>query len=114
MASMVLLPDPASLALVSVEMHQETQIITAIAQTTAREANCPVCGRPASRVHSKYVRRLADLPCSGQQVRWLIQVRRFWCKNPQCSRVLFTEQFPSCAPAFARRTTQQATLLCEI
>lgn len=114
MASPLLLPDPAALTLVSVEVQEEAKMITATARTTASQVLCPLCGCPASRVHSKYVRQLADLPCSGQQVRWLVQVRRFWCKNPQCSRVIFTEQLPACAPAFARRTTQQATLLCEI
>ncbi len=114
MASTLLLPDPTILALVSVEVNEEAKMITAIARTTAREANCPVCGCPADRVHSKYVRTLADLPCSGQQVRWLVQVRRFWCKNTQCPRTLFTERLPTCAPAHARRTVQQAELLCEV
>src|SRR5260221_13488329 len=27
---------------------------------------CPLCSTPATRVHSRYTRRLADLPCSGQ------------------------------------------------
>ncbi len=114
MASPLLLPDPAVLALVSVEVHEETKMITATARTTAREVPCPVCGRPANRVHSKYVRALADLPCSGQRVRWLVQVRRFWCKNTQCPRLIFTERLPTCAPAYARRTIQQAELLCEV
>ncbi|HLZ60459.1 MAG TPA: ISL3 family transposase, partial [Ktedonosporobacter sp.] len=114
MASILLLPDPAVLALVSVEVNEETKMITATSQTTSREAFCPVCQQPAYRVHSHYVRTLADLPCSGQQVRWLVQVRRFWCENTQCQRVIFTERLPTCAPAYARRTVQQATVLCEV
>jgi transposase len=114
MASVLLLPDAAVLALASVEVNEATQMVTATARTTSKEANCPVCGHPASRVHSNYVRTLADLPCSGQLVRWLVQVRRFWCQNTQCQRVIFTERLPACAPAHARRTVQQAFVLCEV
>jgi transposase len=114
MASVLLLPDSALLALVSVEVNEEEKMITATARTTSREAACPLCQHPAHRIQSNYVRVLADLPCSGQRVRWLIQVRRFWCPNTQCKRVIFTERLPTCAPASARRTIQQAELLCEV
>jgi transposase len=114
MAHILLLPDPTVLALVSVEVNEEAKMITATAQTTSREANCPVCGYAADRVHSHYIRTLGDLPCSGQRVRWLIQVRRFWCENRACKRVIFTERLPTCAPAHARRTEKQAEALCEI
>src|SRR5579859_5674620 len=114
MASVLLLPDETRLALVSIEMNDEAKMITATAKTTSREANCPLCGHLAGRVHSHYLRTLADLSCSGQRVRWRVQVRRFWCKNTECSRVIFTERLPSCAPTHARRTVQQATVLCEV
>jgi transposase len=114
MASVLLLPDPAVLALVSVEVNEETKIIEAFAKTTGSVAHCPVCGHAANRVHSHYVRILADLPCSGQRVRFLVQVRRFWCKNTACKRVIFTERLPTCAPAHARRTEKQAAVLCEV
>ncbi len=114
MASVLLLPDSAVLALVSVEVNEEAKVITATARTTGSVSNCPVCERAADRIHSNYVRTLADLPCSGQWVRWLIQVRRFWCQNTECERVIFSKRLPSCAPTYARRTVQQATVLCEV
>ena len=114
MVSVLLLPDAAELALVSVEVNEKEKMITATARTTSKEATCPLCQHPAHRVQSTYVRVLADLPCSGQRVRWLIQVRRFWCQNTQCQRVIFSERLPSCAPAHARRTIQQAAVLCEV
>ncbi len=114
MASVLLLPDPVALALVSIEVNEEAKMITATARTTSREANCPVCGHPADRVHSNYLRTLADLPCSGQRVCWLVQVRRFWCENTKCQRIIFTERLPTCAPAHVRRTVQQAAVLCEV
>ncbi len=114
MASVLLLPDPTVLALIDLEMDKVTKTITAFAMTTSPEANCPLCGQPAHRVQSRYVRTLADLPCSGQHVRWLVQVRRFWCENGACQRKIFTERLPTCAPAYARRTVQQTALLCEV
>ncbi len=114
MPNVFLLPDPAILALVDLEVDEATKTITAFALTTSPQANCPVCGHPAQRVHSHYVRKLADLPCCGQPVRWLVQVRRFWCENGACERKIFTERLPTCAPAYARRTVQQATILGEL
>ncbi|SRR5579884_44942 len=114
MASVLLLPDSAVLTLVSIEVNEEAKMITATAKTTGSVANCPVCGHSAHRVHSKYLRTLADLPCSGQRVRWRVLVRRFWCQNTECERLIFTERLPTCAPAHARRTVQQAAALCEV
>src|SRR5713226_1561578 len=114
MTSVLLLPDPAVLALVDLEIDAATNTITALAVTTSPEAKCPLCHQPASRVQSRYVRTLVDLPCSGQGVRWLVQVRRFWCENAACARKIFTERLPTCAPAYARRTRKQAEILCEI
>jgi transposase len=114
MASVLLLPDPRTLALVSIEVNEEAKMIIATARTTSKEVLCPVCQQPAQRVHSNYSRTLADLPCSGQRVRWFLLVRRFWCKNTECPRTIFTERLPTCAPAYARRTIQQAEVLCEV
>jgi len=114
MTSVLLLPDSAVLALVALEVDESIKTIIATAQTTSSEAKCPLCQQPAYRVQSRYVRTLADLSCCGQQVRWFIHVRRFWCENETCLRKIFTERLPTCAPAYARRTVQQAAILCEL
>jgi len=36
--------------------------ITAVVETTAAAASCPLCGRLSRRVHSRYVRSVADVP----------------------------------------------------
>ena len=41
-------------------------------------------------------------------------MRRFWCENTACKRVIFTERLFACAPAYARRTEKQATILYEV
>ncbi len=111
MTNVLLLPDASVLALVDITVDAPTKTITAVASTTSPEASCPVCHQPSSKVQSRYVRTLADLPCSGQQVRWRVQVRRFWCLNAACERQIFSERLPTCALAYARRTTRQAESL---
>ena len=39
---------------------------------------CPVCGISSSRIHSRYVRTLADLPWQGVPVGLKLHVRRFF------------------------------------
>lgn len=114
MASALVLPDPTVLTLVDLEINEAVKTIIAFAITTSPEAKCPICGQLAYRVQSRYTRTLADLPCSGQRVRWLVQVRRFWCENPTCRRKIFTERLPTCAPTYARRTSKQAETLREL
>ena len=70
----------------------------------AAGANCPLCGRLSNRIHSRYRRTLADLPCSGLAVRLEVQARKFFCGNPQCRRRIFAEVLPALAARWARRT----------
>ncbi|QOZ36180.1 hypothetical protein XH92_34595 [Bradyrhizobium sp. CCBAU 53421] len=56
---------------------------------------CPRCGYQTGRVHSHYVRRLADLPWQGRVVEIRLHARRFRCANPQCPRRIFTERLPA-------------------
>jgi transposase len=58
------------------------------------------------RVHSRYVRSLADLPWSGTKVRLRLHTRRFFCSSLTCSRRIFTERLPKTAARYARRTTR--------
>ena len=111
LANMLLLLDPCLLELGSIEVNDHLKLITATARTTAAEATCPLCQHTSQQVHSHYSRTLADLPCCGQRVRWIIQVRRFRCLNANCKRKLFTERLPTWAPPYARRTLRQADAL---
>lgn len=69
-------------------------------------ALCPCCNQPSTRVHSRYQRRLADLPWHGVPVRLQLQTRRFFCQNPACQQRIFTERLPALAAPYARRTIQ--------
>ena len=58
----------------------------------------------AWRIHSRYTRRVADLPCAGRHVTLRLTVRKFFCPNAACLRKIFAEQFPDLVPAYARLT----------
>jgi transposase len=68
---------------------------------------CPSCGTVSRRVHSRYRRRITDLPLSGRIVQLVLIARRFRCDAVLCGRQIFTERFPQgvLAPS-ARRTTR--------
>jgi transposase len=68
---------------------------------------CPGCRARSKRIHSRYQRRLADLPLAGRQVRLVVVARRFRCDTVLCDRRIFTERFDDGALApWARRTTR--------
>lgn len=47
---------------------------------------CPSCGTVSRRVHSRYQRRVTDLPLSGRIVQLLVIARRFRCDAVLCGR----------------------------
>lgn len=104
MAKPTLLPDPTRLHLKLLDASEAA--ITAIVTTIAEEAECPLCHRCSARVHSRYVRSVADLPWLGCAVRLQLHVRRFFCPNQDCPQQIFTERLPSVVEPYARRTTR--------
>ena len=104
MAKPTLLPDPACLRLKLLDAT--TTAITAIVTTISPEAECPLCHWRSARIHSRYVRQVADLPWMGCAVRLELHVRRFFCSNQECERRIFTERLPSVVAPYARRTTR--------
>lgn len=104
MTKPTLLPDPTCLHLPLLDASETT--IPAVVTTTTEEAACPLCHRNSARIHSRYVRQIADLPWIGCAVRLELHVRRFFCPNPECAQQIFTERLPSVVAPYARRTTR--------
>lgn len=69
-------------------------------------ACCPLCHQPSERVHSKYQRTVADVPCGGRQVRLALAVRKFICHTSECPRSIFTERVPELVLSYARMTNR--------
>src|SRR5215471_19510518 len=81
---------PEGLELSGLEQVDEVLVIT-VASTQSAPC-CPLCGVAARRVHSRYMRRVAELPCGGQQVRLLLKVRKCFCEENTCPRTIFVER----------------------
>jgi Transposase and inactivated derivatives len=93
---------PAGLSIV--QLIPTSGRIVLVAKPTVATSACPLCGQASSRVHSTYVRRLADLPWQGKRVELQVSARRFRCPVSTCRRVIFTERLPEIALPKARRT----------
>lgn len=93
---------PERLAVTDMEMIEDVLTITAVA--ICLHPCCPLCGKPSTRTHSHYIRQVADLPCGGQQVRLLIQVRKCFCDAPDYARKIFVERLTPFVDTFARVT----------
>jgi transposase len=80
--------------------------------STATTSVCPSCGGVSQRVHSRYTRRLADLPVAGRPVRLEVIARRFRCEAVLCGRRIFAERFdPNILAPSARRTARLECLV---
>ncbi len=90
-----------------------TQVILTIASTQALP-DCPICHEAAYRIHSYYERTLADLPWGEYSVSWQLQVRKFFCTNPNCQRRIFTERLPGVVAPWARKTIRLVKRLSAI
>jgi hypothetical protein len=70
----------------------------------ASTAVCATCGSASRRVHSRYVRTLADLGLAGRQVEIRLRARRWFCSNEHCATKTFAEQVDGLTARYARRT----------
>lgn len=96
---------PAGLVIDSVTTEDDRMLIEA--HPAASSAACPDCGNVSSQVHSRYERRLYDLPVAGRSVHLRVRARRFRCANRSCLRRIFVEPLgDTVAPRAARRTSR--------
>jgi transposase len=77
------------------EVAVEDESVRLQLTATAPTAACPDCAVPSSSVHSRYQRRLTDLPWGTRAVRIQLTVRKFLCRNLACGRRIFTERLPT-------------------
>ena len=83
----------------------ETGLVVSVISTYPQSC-CPLCSQPSSYIHSHYHRTLRDAPCVGRQLQLSLTVRKFFCRNPDCSRKVFTERLKTLAEPWARMTNR--------
>jgi len=110
--TLFLFPPSSDLQLEEIANVGQTLFLTV--RSSRETATCPDCAYNAGKVHSWYVRTVADVPLMDYAVRLHVRVRRFFCANPACHRKTFAESFVDLVPAYARRTSRQSDRLCGI
>ena len=76
------------------------------ARCSQPSAACPGCGVDSSRVHSRYLRSIADAAVGGQNTVINLTVRRFFCDAAGCPKKTFAEQVPTLSYRYGRSTLQ--------
>lgn len=84
-------PPDSSLELISVTSDQNILFFTM--KSVCTSACCPTCSKISSRPHSRYTRKVQDLPICERPVQLLILTRKWFCENPNCSMKIFAERF---------------------
>src|SRR5262245_20289185 len=93
------------------ELRIEAIVVTAMkitvrATTTKAQAACPTCKTRSRRVHSHFLRKVADLPWQGVAGYLEQSVRRFFCRKASCPQRRFCERVPALVTPQARRTVR--------
>ncbi len=70
----------------------ENEVIIYVA-SNRRSCRCPYCGCDSMRIHSRYEKSFQDLPIMGKKTRIIIENRKFFCDNPDCTFTTFAERF---------------------
>ncbi|GGX00247.1 hypothetical protein GCM10010297_22830 [Streptomyces malachitofuscus] len=99
-------PSIADIAMLAVDVDIEK--VRLDAQCSTAGAACPGC---STRVHSFYLRFLADVPSAGRSVVLQLRVRRFRCRNTKCPRQTFVEQISGLTRRYGRRTERLRSIL---
>jgi transposase len=88
-------------------------IVRIYVESSRREGACPYCGEKSESVHSRYERRFRDLPIQGKKVEIVLDNRKYFCKNQECTYQTFAESF-DCLPFKGRRSNRLTDAIVEI
>jgi transposase len=97
---------PITSGLVLNEIYYGEKLLTLSLSSTTLVAHCPVCQSGSQRIHSRYRRKVADLPWAEKRVLMQLTVRRFFCDLTDCKRKVFCERLHPSIAAYARRTAR--------
>jgi transposase len=84
MSSSPFLPLPPGVEILATDTIDD--LLRVEVASTRSDSRCPLCFHPATRIHSRYTRLVADVPCGGFQVQLVLHVRKSFCDTTQCPR----------------------------
>jgi transposase len=96
-----LIPNISEVALVCIRPRDGA--IQMVLRACRPSSACPFCGTVSRRVHSRYLRKVGDLPWEKVPVLIHLQTRKFFCDGKGCRRSIFTEPLPGTVQRYARR-----------
>ena len=70
----------------------ENEVIIYVA-SNRKSGSCPYCGCDSMRVHRRNEKSFQDLPIMGKKTKVIIENRKFFCDNPDCTFTTFAERF---------------------
>jgi transposase len=97
-----LIPNISEVALIC--LRPKDGVIQMVVRACRCFSVCPACGTASRRIHSRYFRKLGDLPWEKVPVLILLQARKFFCVEGNCRQRIFTEQLPGTVARYSRRT----------
>ncbi len=107
-----LFPLPEGLEMTSISGTSEELLVSVTSHRAS--SPCPQCAMPSSAIHSSYQRHPRDLPSVGRPIRLVFTVRKFFCRNPDCSRKVFAERLPDFIATSSRLTKRLRTSVQDI
>lgn len=81
-----------------VQYHIKDKIVIFNIQSCVKELECPFCGSKTTQIHSIYQREIQDLPIQDKKVVLLVNTRKMFCNNPNCTHKTFSEKHPFVEP----------------
>lgn len=107
LASLFLLPENIAFEAI----YPTKSCLTLQISCTLGSASCPLCQQSSERIHGRYGRTVADVPCGGRLVTLALTVRKFVCSTQACPRRIFTERLPDLVQSYARMTNRLSETL---
>lgn len=97
---------------IAIEAISPTQThLTIHVSCRLKSAACPLCQHSSERIHGRYGRTVADMPCGGRRVTLALTVRKLVCGTAGCPRKIFTERLPALVEPSARMTNRLSEVL---
>jgi len=113
MKQRTLVPDAGEVVLDQLMVESNRRLVMVL-RAMGGASCCPACRQESWRIHSRYTRRLKDLPWEGIPVRIELRVRRFFCGTEDCGQQIFTERLANTVQRYARRTRRLSASLEQI
>lgn len=81
---------------------EENDTIYVYCSTSTSDKCCPYCKCASNKVHSKYTKKLQDLPIQNYKVILYVNAKKYFCVNPDCKKKTFAEQLNFTKPSATR------------